>query len=424
MLRLAGLPVAALGRWARRPTPRRQRPGVAEPPRIVLIRPDHLGDVLLAAPVATVLHDALPGARIDWLVGPWSAEVARRAGGPGNVQTFDFPGFSRRPKRSLAEPYRLLVCEAARLRNGRYDVALVLRPDHWWGAMLAAAAGIPRRFGFSVAECQPFLTDTLPIPAGHAVRANQELAQLAARRLGGVPANGGAIVDPTFDIRPDESAWARAWLSERLGDVPGVRVTDGGGWRPATEPIVAIHPGSGAALKNWLPDRWVEVAAALREDRGARVFLTGGPGERDLVESIAAQLHPRPPTIVGETSLGQLAALFACSDIVLGCDSGPLHLAAAVGPQTVRLYGPTDTQEFGPWTPRAGRGQHWAISGFVPCQPCRSLVNPPCGATERPACMQAISADAVGSLTGELLDVGGPDPNDGTPRIMSTPGAS
>src|SRR5688572_7575462 len=148
-LRLAGPPLAAVGRLTRRliqpPDPSER----GEPPRILLIRPDHLGDVLLATPAEAVLRAALPQAQIDWLVGPWSAEIARRAGGPGDVLTVDFPGFTRRPKASVAEPYLQLIREAARLRARHYDAALILRPDHWWGAMLAAAAGIPRRFGFS-----------------------------------------------------------------------------------------------------------------------------------------------------------------------------------------------------------------------------------------------------------------------------------
>jgi ADP-heptose:LPS heptosyltransferase len=273
--------------------------------------------------------------------------------------------------------------------------------------MLAAAAGIPRRFGFSVAECQPFLTDTLPIPGGHAVAANQDLAQLAARRLGGELPVGTTWLDPTFPVLPDEASWARRWLAEQFEDA-GYEVDESGFRATRTEnPIVAVHPGSGAALKNWTAERWVEVVGTLRRDRGARVYVTGGPGERELVESIADRLIPRPPNVVGETSLGQLAALFAQSDLVLGCDSGPLHLAAAVGTPTVRLYGPTDTREFGPWTAAKAGVHHRTLTGSIPCRPCRALVNPPCGATSAPACMLEIEASTVNATALDLLGGGG-----------------
>ena len=354
-------------------------------PRILLIRPDHLGDLLLATPAATVLLDALPGARVDWLVGPWSAEMARRAGGPGNVMTLEFPGFNRQPKGTLLEPYRLLAREASRLRERRYDAALVLRPDHWWGAMLAAAAGIPRRFGFSVAECQPFLTDTLPVPTGHAVRANQDLARLAALRFGGTLAGHRKILAPQFPVSDEDAVWAAS------------RTTCSGG---AGRPLVAIHPGTGAPVKNWLPERWADVARTLTETHNARLVLTGGPGERTLVDTIAAGLDRPPETLVGETTVGQLAALFARCHLVIGGDSGPLHLAAAVGTPTVRLYGPTDTREFGPWPPDDSQA---ALVAGLPCQPCRDLVAPPCGARETPACRRSLEPAAVVAAATRLL---------------------
>ena len=96
-------------------------------------------------------------------------------------------------------------------------------------------------------------------------------------------------------------------------------------------------------------------------------------------------------------------AAYAAADLVLGGDSGPLHLAAVVGTPTVRLYGPTDTTEFGPWPPLS---RHVAIAAKLPCQPCRAIVNPPCGAVERPACLDAIVPAAVTSPALVLLAEG------------------
>ena len=406
LLRLAGPPLSVACNVA-------SRIGYAVPhgaartgPRILLVRPDHLGDTLLASPAVAALHDALPHATIDWLVGPWSAEMARRTSSHATITTLEYPGFSRRPKRSPLEPYAAISREARTLATRGYDAALILRPDHWWGAMLTAAAGIPRRFGYSVAACQPFLTDTLPPSSGHVVRANQELARLAALRLGGDPATLVEVRDPSFAISSEEREWASAWIAAEF-----CQKTDGAGSERGSvdrpnAPLVAVHPGSGAALKNWLPDRWATVVTTLRQQAKARVYLTGGPAERDLVESIAAHLDPRPPTVIGQTSLGQLAALFAASDLAIGCDSGPLHLAAAVGPATLRLYGPTDTLEFGPWTPRGQEGRHLALAASLPCQPCRAIVLPPCGAVERPACLREIAADTVAATALRLLRSG------------------
>jgi lipopolysaccharide heptosyltransferase II len=345
--------------------------------------------VLLASPAEAVLKDALPDAEIDWLVGPWSAEMARRAGASGKVLTVDFPGFTRRSKRNVVEPYMLLYDEPARLRAEQYDAALILRPDHWWGAMLTSLAGIPRRFGYSVAECTPFLTDSLPAPTGHAALANLFLARLAALRLGGQPIPNGTIVPPRFTLTEGERIWARGAVGRRGASVRGRR------------PLIAIHPGAGAALKSWPAERWAEVADALHQQANAEVVLTGGPGERALTDQIAGRLTPRPASFAGETTLGQLAALFTRCDLVIGGDSGPLHLAATVGAATVRLYGPTDIQEFGPWPPT---DHHVALAAELPCQPCRTLVDPPCGATELPPCLQALDVRLVSSIALQILD--------------------
>jgi lipopolysaccharide heptosyltransferase II len=399
-LRLAGPLVVAAGRQARTGADLPDSV-TARAPRVLLVRPDHLGDMLLAAPAAWVLADALPNSTIDWLVGPWAADIARRCGGPGDVLTVSFPGFTRQTKASALEPYRLLAREAARLRARRYDAALILRPDHWWGAMLAAAAGIPRRFGYAVAECLPFLTDLLPLPSGrqqHAVPTNQGLARLAAIRLSGaaVPKD---IRRPRYPVDDADLAWARDWLAAQCGYVPsgsfnGAQRTTSGG------PLVVLHPGSGAVLKNWSSERWAKVVSELRAQTGARVVVTGGPAERDLVAAVIAGLDPPPPVLAGSTTLGQLAALFASAALVLGGDSGPLHLAAAVGTPSVRVYGPTDIAEFGPWPPGP---QQVALSANLSCQPCRALVDPPCGAVEQPACLTAITVGAVVAAARRVL---------------------
>ncbi|MCX7670548.1 MAG: glycosyltransferase family 9 protein, partial [Anaerolineae bacterium] len=115
---------------------------LATPPRtVLLIRPDHLGDLLFTGPALRLARQELPDARLVLLVGPWSRAVVARHPDLDEVLTCPFPGFERRPKQNLLAPYRLLF-ETARSLRGRFDAAVVLRFDHWWGAWLAAAAGI------------------------------------------------------------------------------------------------------------------------------------------------------------------------------------------------------------------------------------------------------------------------------------------
>ncbi len=385
LLRLIG---SILGHAARRDDPGARlfpADSAHRRPRLLLIRPDHLGDALLAAPAGRALREALPGAQVDWLVGPWTAEMIRRGWAADEVLTCEFPGFTRRPKGPPWAPYVELARQAARLGRRRYDLALVLRPDHWWGAMLATAAGIPRRIGYAVAECRPFLTQVLPSGVGlHVADQSLALAGAAVELL----APGATITSPApgFAIRPEERAWAATVAA-------GAAARDG-------SPLVAIHPGSGATVKDWLPIHWQAVVTMLADRAGAAFVLTGGRSESGLLSEIADGIEPRPTVLAGRTSLGQLAALFERCALVLGGDSGPLHLAAAVGARTIRVYGPTDVALFGP---RGDAARHRVLRAALPCQPCGNLVDPPCGAVSTPACLRAVSPGQVTASALALL---------------------
>ncbi|MBZ0310373.1 MAG: glycosyltransferase family 9 protein, partial [Anaerolineae bacterium] len=146
---------------------RQQRP--TDTQRILLIRPDHLGDVLLITPAVHALRTALPEAEIHALVGPWSAKILAAYPEFDKVFTLPYPGFSRStPNANLHSPYFLALRTARNLRLIGYDSVLILRPDHWWGALLAFLAGIPQRIGYDLADVSPFLTDALEPKREHA----------------------------------------------------------------------------------------------------------------------------------------------------------------------------------------------------------------------------------------------------------------
>ena len=160
--------------------------------------------------------------------------------------------------------------------------------------------------------------------------------------------------------------------------------------------LVAIHPGAGAAVKLWPAERWAAVGDALVERHGARVVVTGSAAEADLAEAVAGAMKVRPLVLAGRTSLMQLAALFGRCALVLGSDSGPLHLAVAAGAPTVHLFGPVDAVAFGPWGPA---GRHVVVRPEYPAAPCHGR---PCDRLDYPAadlaghpCMALIPVDRV-----------------------------
>ena len=158
------------------------RPGIR---RVLIIKPDHLGDLLLLTPALSELHAMLPDAHITLMIGPWSAAAIRGSSLVDAVRFCPFPGFTRQPKPSLFQPYILLVRTALLLRLGRYDAALIARDDHWWGALLALVAGIPRRIGYAMPNVAPLLTDVLPYdPEMHVT---QQARGLVAHLAGASP---------------------------------------------------------------------------------------------------------------------------------------------------------------------------------------------------------------------------------------------
>lgn len=349
-------------------------PGVA---RVLVLQPDHLGDILLAAPALALLRAGLPRSSFTYLVGPWSADAARHGPLSDDVRTIAFPGFTRSPQRNLLHPYLTLRRVAQRLRTERFDAAVIVRHDHWWGALLAAAAGIPVRIGFSTADTLPLLSHSVPLdPTQHVAGRVMSLVGAVVGWLGGkLPTT--APGDPAFRPRDADHLAAERIL---------VGTGTGG------QPRALVHPGAGMPLKSWPAERWGALADGLAA-RGVAVVLSGGPGEDELLRQVQRQMAAPPAALVQHQPLGTLAAVLHRCHVAIGPDNGPLHLAAAVGIPTVRLYGPAAASVYGPWPPAAD--QQVLQAEELACTPCGHLTNPPCGASSLPPCMWAIQLGSV-----------------------------
>ncbi len=184
---------AALQAAAAIPVPTQHRSQQNE--RILLLRPDHLGDVLLTTPAIHALRAAHPDSELHALVGPWSASVLANFSDLDLVLTLPYPGFTRQDKLSWRSPYQLAATTARSLRRIGYDTAIILRPDHWWGALVAHLAGIPRRIGYNLPDVAPFLTESHESAARTRRRPERALDRAADRRAQtgriGIPVPGG-----------------------------------------------------------------------------------------------------------------------------------------------------------------------------------------------------------------------------------------
>jgi ADP-heptose:LPS heptosyltransferase len=168
----------------------------------------------------------------------------------------------------------------------------------------------------------------------------------------------------------------------------------------ASSPWAVLHPGSTAASRRYPPERFAEAARALAMEDGWRFIVTGSPAEADMAGDVVRAIGRTATSLAGQLSLGELGALIAIAPIVITNNTGPAHLAAAVGTPVVDVYALTNVQH-APWQVR-----HRLVVNDVPCKGCRKSVCP----LGHNACLTGIPAAAVAAAARDLLGAS-PDPH-------------
>ena len=305
--------------------------------------------MLLTTPAIRAIKRGRPELGIHVLCGPWCAELLANYDEIDQVLTIPFPGFGRGGSRG-GNPWLLALQTARKLRRIGYDSAIIMRPDHWWGALVAKLAGIGQRIGYDQSGVAPFLTDARGLVHQHVVEQNLRLAEM----LTGISSGDSIRLD--YPLRDED----RDFIDQKLSERKIAR----------DKRVICIHPGSGAPSKLWTSDKWASLADTVAREYAAAVVLTGTAGEAAIVHDIAAKMNTDAAVLAGSTNVGQLAALYRCSLMVLGPDSGAMHIAAAVGVATVTLFGPADPLEFAPW---GDRRRQAVVASDIACRPCRIL---------------------------------------------------
>jgi heptosyltransferase-2 len=317
--------------------------------RLLVRAPNWIGDVLLSLPAVRDLRRNFPGARLEVLARGWVAPLYEA------VAEVD----ALRPSLGLRRDVEAL--------RGRFDAAVLL-PNSIASALPPFLARVPERWGFATAGRGALLTRAGRVPAP--VQGRSQVYYYRAM-LAAVGLQVSAVPDAALRL-PD--AWREAGraLLARAGDLTG-------GW-------IGLNPGAffGGA-KRWLPERFAAVADLAARRLGARIVLVGGPDERPLAEAVAARMQARAHVLTGETTLASLAGVLGHLRLLLTNDSGPMHLAAALGVPVVAVFGPTDWRETAPF----GR-RHRVLRAETPCAPCKLRE---CPIDQR--CMTAVSVDAV-----------------------------
>lgn len=305
--------------------------------RIAIVKPSALGDIVNSLPVLTAVRSRFPDAHIAWVVNR-SYELLLR----GHPELDEVIPFDRSAADvGIRETILGFTHFCRALRRRRFDLVIDLQ-GLLRSAVIVAATRAPRRVGLSTARegARWFYTDVVPVADFNAIHAVDRY-WLVAEAL-------GAGAGPKQFKLPITAA-DRAWAEKKLGGCP--------------RPWLMVGAGSRWETKRWPPEHFATLLRKAQERFGGTAVFVGGRDEQPLARTVARRLHGDSVDLTGQTVLPHLAAVLERADVMISNDTGPLHVAAALGRPVVAPYTCTRVLLNGPYTSEAG-----AVEARVGCQ--------------------------------------------------------
>lgn len=337
--------------------------------RILLIRTDRIGDVILSTPAIKAVRDAYPNSHIAVMVRPYAEDIVDGNPYLDEVILYDKDGGHR----GLLGTLRFV----RELRRKRFDLVLILHPTNR-SNLIPFLAGIPERVGYDK-KWGVFLTkrlkDTKHLGEKHEIEYNLDVL-----RAIGIEAEDKSLYMPVKDEYEK--------IVDRFFALNNLRQEDG---------IIAAHPGASCPSKRWPAYRFGRVADELIDKHKFKVVIIGGPSEKAIVKDMHMAMLNEPIILSEEHSLGEVAAFLKRCRIFISNDSGPVHIAVAVGTPVISIFGRLDPglspKRWGPVGPN-----DIVIHKDVGCKECKAHN---CEISFK--CLDAITVDDVLSAAEELL---------------------
>ncbi|WP_376794940.1 lipopolysaccharide heptosyltransferase II [Thermogemmatispora sp.] len=385
-----------------------------KPRRILIIRLDLIGDLVLSLTLVHALKRTYPEAEIDLLAMPSTAPIAGADPALAQLLTYD-PNIWRRPKALVrGSNWREAAALLRRLRARHYDLAVsVFGP---WAALLALLSGARRRVGFAGEGYPGFMTD--PVPGRHwqpGDRRHEVDYCLELARAAGVNVRADDRF-PRLSIDPE----ARREVKMLLKRLDPALATDEQAEATGlpSRPLVVCHVAShNGYAKRWPIPYWARLLAGLAQEAQAHLVLTGASGDLPIIQAILQRLEEERSTAVlnlaGQTTLPQLAALMQMADLVISGDSGPMHIAAATGVPLIAIHGPTDPALSGPVSPQAT-----IVRSGLWCSPCYDARSPADCRFHTVQCMKEVTVEQVLRLALRRLRERQPAPPSASPVLV------
>ena len=303
---------------------------VKKPQRILVVRTDRIGDVVLATPLIRALRQTFPSAYIAAMVRPYARDLLRHSPRLNDILVDD-PTGEHTGRKGFWNQVSLL-------RRHRFDTALLLLPTERLAWMLFLA-GIRTRVGvgtilYEALTLMKTVSRKKYIPLRHEADYCMDLGRVL----------GVASDDLTTELFLTESEKDEA---QRL-----VRPTSNN-----EEILVGIHPGSGHSSPNWRIERYAELAAMMLEHRNVRIVITGSEQESALIPHFNSLDPERVTNLIGQLSLRQLMGVIAQLQVLVSSSTGPMHVAAALGVPTVSMFCPLTACSPLLWGPKGNKAE-------------------------------------------------------------------
>jgi ADP-heptose:LPS heptosyltransferase len=355
----------------------------ATPRRILLLRLERVGDLIMVLDAIAMVRASAPDATIDLVVGSWNRSIAALIPSVTTIEPLDVPWLARE---GSGLSWGELVRRAKAWRSRGYDLAINFEPDIRSNFLLAMS-GAQRRIGFISGGGGALLTDPVS-PDPHAHIADNARALVEHAFAPNAPIALLAPIAPLAPLNLPDDARRRA------AELVGTSTIDA--------PLVGIQPATGRRVKEWDPARFAEVGAELARTRGASVVLIGSDADKPVLEAVRAVWPSDVPLaeLPTDIDLVVLTAVLERLALFITGDTGPMHLAAAVGTPVLAIFGPSLPTRYAPLSQRSR-----IVRIDIHCSPCNLMRQPPARCVGHvPDCLVGIATADVLRAANEMLN--------------------
>ncbi|MEA3306033.1 MAG: glycosyltransferase family 9 protein [Candidatus Omnitrophota bacterium] len=341
-----------------------------KPKRILLIRTDRLGDVVLSTPAVKALREAYPGSYIAFMVRPYTKDIVEGNPYLDEVIIYDKYGIQR--------GFLATLLFALKLRKKKFDTAIVLHPTNR-AHIIAFMAGIHRRIGFN---------KKLPFLLTDAIRDEKYLGQKHELEY-----TLDILKNIGVEVR-DKNLYVR--VKKKDEDSIASKLAENG--VSSSDLLIAVHPGASCSSKRWPAERFASLIDKIKGNYDVCIILISGPEDVCRIAKLEKEIKSDIINLSGRTSVGEITALLKRCKLFISNDSGPVHIAAAVGTANIVIFG-RKQPGLGPrrWGPR-GEGDitlhEDAGCGICLAHNCKNGFK----------CLEAITVDEVFAAVKEMLD--------------------